>query len=122
MLLSLEKTKMKIKLTDDGFTSPVVLTADQLQFQKAQLIVIDVRGWLEYVMGHIPGAQRLNYKRILKEIPEDQPIIVTCLSGHRSLFVAQSLVQQGYHHVHNLQGGVIAWQQSGYHLQFGTRP
>lgn len=102
--------------------NPVSLTSAQLKSQQNQLFVIDVRGWLEYWMGHIPGAQRLSQKSILKDIAKDQPIAITCLSGHRSAIAAQWLVSQGYQQVYNLQGGLLAWQSAGYSVQRGNRP
>ena len=33
-------------------------------------MVVDVRGWFEYFMGHIAGAKRMSRDRILKEIPQ----------------------------------------------------
>jgi hydroxyacylglutathione hydrolase len=74
-------------------TKPAPLTPTQLKSQKQKLIIIDVRSWLEYLMGHIEGAQRLNRSRILKEIPKNQAIAVVCLSGHRSLPVAHWLAK-----------------------------
>jgi rhodanese-related sulfurtransferase len=102
--------------------NPVLLTPVQLKSQQHQLLVIDVRGWFEYWMGHIPEAQRLNRDRILKDIPKDQAIAVTCLSGHRSAIAAQWLVTQGYRQVYNLQGGLMAWQGAGYTVHRGNRP
>mgnify|MGYP006267120781 CR=1 FL=1 len=99
----------------------MLLTPTQLKSQQ-NYIVLDVRGWLEYIMGHIPGAQRLSRSRILKEIPKNQAIAVVCLSGHRSLPVAHWLVGQGYQKVYNLQGGLMAWKGSGYSVKMGNRP
>lgn len=102
--------------------NPVLLTSAQLKARQNQLLIIDVRGWLEYWMGHIPGAQRLSQSRILKTIPQDRAIAVTCLSGHRSAIAAQYLVSQGYRQVYNLQGGLLAWQGEGYGVHRGSRP
>jgi thiosulfate sulfurtransferase len=77
---------------------------------------------LEYLMGHIPGAQRFSRSRILKDIPKNQAIAVACLSGHRSLPVAQWLVGQGYPQVYNLQGGLMAWKSQGYPTKMGNQP
>jgi thiosulfate sulfurtransferase len=101
--------------------NPVLLTPTQLKSRQKQLLVIDVRGWFEYWMGHIPGAQRLSQAQILKTVAKDQKIVLTCLSGHRSAIVAQWLVSQGYSQVHNLQGGLMAWQGTGYAAQRGNR-
>lgn len=103
------------------FDNLVLLSPTQLRSRQNQLLIIDVRDWLEYWLGHIPGARRLNQKRILKEIAKDQAIAVTCLSGHRSAIIAQWLVTQGYRQVYNLKGGTLAWQHVGYPLQRGNQ-
>jgi len=113
---------MKAKSMPQSSLHSTLLTPAQLQSRQKQLLIIDVRGWLEYIMGHIPGSQRLNRDRILKEIPKDQSIALTCLSGHRSAIAAQWLVTQGYRQVYNLQGGLLTWQGAGYPVQRGNRP
>lgn len=102
--------------------NPALLAPNQLLSRQNQLLVIDVRGWLEYWMGHIPKAQRLSRNRILKEIPKDRAIAIVCLSGHRSAIAAQWLVTQGYRQVYNLQGGLLAWQSTGYPVKRGNQP
>ncbi|MGQ9871838.1 rhodanese-like domain-containing protein [Leptodesmis sp.] len=113
--------KSKVKGTKKQSKNPTLLTPAQLKSRQNQLVIIDVRGMLEYWMGHIPGAQRLNRSRILREIPKEQAIAITCLSGHRSAIAAQWLISQGYSQVYNLQGGLLAWQGAGYPVQWGMK-
>lgn len=113
---------MKLKPTPRRSANPILLTPSQLETRRSQLLVVDVRSWVEYLMGHIPGAQCFSRHRILKEIPKHQPIALTCLSGQRSSVAAQWLVSQGYHQVYNLQGGLMAWEHIGYPVQRGPRP
>ena len=110
---------MKMKSIRKQSINPVLLTPDQLKSLQTQLLIIDVRGWLEYWLGHIPGAKRLSRHRILKEVSKDQSIAFTCLSGHRSAIAAQWFVSQGYRQVYNLQGGLMSWQSAGYQVQRG---
>ncbi|MEC4813830.1 MAG: rhodanese-like domain-containing protein, partial [Scytonema sp. PMC 1069.18] len=88
---------------------------------QSQFIVVDVRSWLGYLMGHIPGALRMNRDRVLQEISKHQQIVITCRSGNLSFPVAKWLVKQGYQNVYNLQGGCIAWQKLGYPLEKGNK-
>ncbi|MBE9182335.1 rhodanese-like domain-containing protein [Oculatella sp. LEGE 06141] len=111
-----------MKSTKKQTGNPISLTPAQFESRQNQLLVVDVRGWFEYWMGHIPGSQRMKQNHILKSIPKDKPIAVTCLSGHRSAIAAQWLVSQGYQHVYNLQGGLMAWQGAGYIVQRGNQP
>lgn len=112
----------KSKRINQKIQNPVLLTPVQLKSRQNQLLVVDIRGWLEYWLGHIPGARRFSRNRVLKEISKDQEIVITCLSGHRSAIAAQWLVTQGYQKVYNLQGGLLAWQSAGYAVCRGSHP
>jgi len=110
---------MKAKLKEKRGAKLTPLTPTQLHSRQDDLMVIDVRGGLEYLLGHIPGAQAMNQQQIVRQIPKEQAIALTCLSGHRSGFAAQWLVQQGYQKVYNLTGGLMAWQQAGLPVKRG---
>jgi hydroxyacylglutathione hydrolase len=96
------------------------LTATQLSDRYSDLLVLDVRSSVEYLLGHIPGAEQFDQQIALQTVPKHQPIVVVCLSGRRSVPVAQWLVKQGYQTVYNLSGGVLAWQQAGYPIIRGS--
>ncbi|MBW4468331.1 MAG: rhodanese-like domain-containing protein [Pegethrix bostrychoides GSE-TBD4-15B] len=113
---------MKTTSANNQSTNPISLTPAQLKSSQNELLVVDIRGWFEYWMGHIPGAERSSQNRILQEIPKDQSVAITCLSGYRSAIAAQWLVAQGYRQVYNLQGGLLAWQSAGYTVQRGNYP
>lgn len=112
-----------MKSTRKQAKNPILLTPLQLKSRQdePQLMVIDVRGRLEYWLAHIPGAQRMSRHRLLQDIPKDQALVITCLSGHRSAIAAQWLVNQGYQKVYSLQGGLLAWQQAGFPVQRGMQ-
>lgn len=42
---------------------------------------------------------------------EEKTIVVHCRSGKRSAMAQQLLQQTGFKDVHNLEGGVLAWQE-----------
>ena len=80
------------------------------------VLVIDVREQWEYGEGHIPGVTLIPKNEIpnrLSELPTDQEIVVTCRSGNRSGQVADFLRQQGFDNIHNMTGGIIAWENAG---------
>ena len=116
------KAKSTNKQAQKQSMNPASLSPSQLKSRQNQLIVVDVRGWLEYLIGHIAGAKKMSRDRILKEIPKDQAIAITCLSGYRSDMAAHWLVAQGYSKVHCLKGGLLAWQSAGYSVHRGNRP
>ncbi len=81
--------------------------------------VIDVREQWEYDEGHIPGVTLIPMNEVpnrLDEIPTDKDVIVTCRSGNRSGQVTEYLRQIGYGNVHNMSGGIIAWEAEGYQV------
>ena len=87
-----------------------------LQESNADVLVLDVRELSEYEAGHIPGVTLMPVGEVasrLNEIPEDKPVIVTCRSGNRSGQVANFLREQGYENIHNMQGGILAWEAAG---------
>jgi phage shock protein E len=49
----------------------------------------------------------------LEEIPTDQQVIVTCRTGNRSGQVTDFLRQNGFDNVHNMEGGIVAWEAAG---------
>jgi len=84
------------------------------------VLILDVREPSEYDAGHIPGVKLIPMATVanrLNEIPKDKPVLVTCRSGNRSGQVTEFLRQQGYTNVHNMTGGIAAWQQAGYPVE-----
>lgn len=84
------------------------------------VFVIDVREQSEYDEKHIPGVTLIPLGTVpdhLSEIPTDKTVIVTCRSGNRSGQAVDFLRQQGFTNVHNMDGGIIAWEQAGYAVE-----
>jgi rhodanese-related sulfurtransferase len=86
----------------------------------SEVVVIDVREQWEYDAGHIPGVTLIPMNDVparLSEIPTDKTVIVTCRSGNRSGQVTNFLRDQGYDNVHNMEGGILAWEAAGYSVE-----
>lgn len=84
------------------------------------VFMLDVREPDEYDAGHIPGITLIPTGEIadrLSEIPTDQTVIVTCRSGNRSAQVTDFLRDMGYTSVHNMEGGILAWEDAGYAIE-----
>ncbi|MCA9946156.1 MAG: rhodanese-like domain-containing protein [Ardenticatenaceae bacterium] len=114
---------------------PVVAVDDSAEFDLADtvdvqtvasvkdredVVVLDVREQWEYDEGHIPGVTLIPMGEVanrLAEIPTDKEVIVTCRSGNRSGQVTDFLRQQGFDNVHNMDGGILAWQAAGYDVE-----
>ncbi len=82
--------------------------------------VVDARTSLEYHQGTIGKARHASVTEMpasierLKLDPQ-RPVVVLCLTGHRSLPGARWLRSQGYE-AYSLRGGVSAWKRAGYRL------
>ena len=78
-------------------------------------VVLDVREDDEWVAGHIDGATHIPMGDVparLGDLPEGDPLYVTCRGGGRSARVAAWLNQNGYDAV-NVGGGMGAWLDAG---------
>ena len=84
--------------------------------EQPDVMILDVREQDEWNAGHIPGAVFMPMGEVpnrLSEIPTDKTVIVQCRSGNRSSQVTDFLVKQGFTNVHNMSGGINAWQSAG---------
>lgn len=82
---------------------------------KEKFHLIDVREPYEYEEANIGGkliplADLPNYLDELEEWIDDE-IIMMCRSGKRSASAQQFLLMEGFDHVYNLEGGILAWQE-----------
>lgn len=96
-----------------------VATVYSLQ-DSADVFLLDVREPDEYAAGHIPGITLIPMGEVaarLSEIPTDREVIVTCRTGNRSGQVADFLREQGFSNVHNMEGGIVAWEEAGYPVE-----
>ena len=74
-------------------------------------VLVDVRSAAEFRMGHIDGAINLpvgRVRRAIDTLPGDGPIVVYCLSGHRSARAARELAEAGRAEVYDL-GSLSNW-------------
>ena len=86
---------------------------------RTDVTVLDVREQWDYDEGHIPGVVLIPLGEIpnrLCEIPTDKTVIVTCRTGNRSAQAVDFLRQNGFDNVHNMLGGIVAWEQAGYEV------
>jgi rhodanese-related sulfurtransferase len=77
--------------------------------------VVDVSGVADYNKAHISGARNMpstTFDPAAKELAarKEKPIALYCRSGVNSALVSAKLVKAGFKQVHNLAGGIAAWQ------------
>lgn len=79
--------------------------------------IIDVREPPERTgpLGHIPNTELVPMQTVpqaMADWAKDEKILFVCRSGARSGKVCSWLAQQGFTNLHNLVGGMIAWNQT----------
>ena len=76
-------------------------------------LVLDVRNPPEWEKKHIEGSVNipLNHLRErLGELPRGRTMVVHCEGGYRSAIAASILQQSGFKSLHELAGGLAAWE------------
>ncbi|TFD61691.1 molybdopterin-synthase adenylyltransferase MoeB [Cryobacterium suzukii] len=74
--------------------------------------LVDVREPDEYDIVHIAGALLVPQGIIFSgqaRLARDRDIVVHCKAGPRSAVVLDELQRQGYEHVRQVEGGILAW-------------
>ena len=87
--------------------------AELLAEDRAELI--DVREHHEREAGHIPGSRHVELSTLADsaaELPVDRPLVFQCRVGSRSAMAAFAFRRAGFD-AHNLEGGIVAWDESG---------
>ena len=94
------------------------ITAEVFAQQRSQPtapLLLDVREPWEYATANLPGAVLIPMgdvpSRAHQELDPDQPIVVLCHHGARSLSVTMWLREQGFDHVQSLAGGIDRWSR-----------
>lgn len=77
--------------------------------------LIDVREEDEWALCRLPHAELLPLSRFAQEAPQklrpEEPIVLYCHHGVRSLHAGQFLEQLGFTCLTNLSGGIHAWSK-----------
>lgn len=79
-------------------------------------LLVDVREPFEVQIADLPdhGQLRIPLGEFVErhgEIDRDREVVVYCRSGGRSAQAVAMLIGQGYEHVLNMKGGVLAWRE-----------
>ena len=78
-------------------------------------ILLDVRTEEEFEGGHLPGALNINimgheFHEQIEELDRETEYFIYCRSGARSSNACKYMKTQGFEKVHNMLGGILAWQ------------
>ena len=68
-----------------------------------------------HVGGHVPGAVNVPYDALRSQlalIPRDKDVVLYCRSGRRAGLAAETLQDNGYTRLLQLEGDMLGWLQS----------
>lgn len=86
-------------------------------------LYLDVRTPAEFGSVHIAGARlvpldRLDPDNLRRDLPSS-PVVLVCRSGRRAETAWRKLSAAGIPNLHILEGGMLAWEQSGLPVERG---
>ncbi|MEW5787379.1 MAG: rhodanese-like domain-containing protein [Pseudomonadota bacterium] len=89
-----------------------------LLFNHDEALVLDVREQSEWADGHIGKAKHIPLGQLKNRLSDlekykGKPIVAVCRSGNRSGNACGILRKAGFENLHNLAGGMLAWEQAG---------
>jgi rhodanese-related sulfurtransferase len=78
-------------------------------------LLLDVREIDEFRAGYLMGAKHIPLGQLAAKADQfaewkDKPVIIYCRSGNRSGVACGQLAKLGFTKLHNLAGGILAWQ------------
>ncbi len=106
------------KAASKEFDTVSGITADELQIelQKHDLKIFDVRAKTEHYAEHIPSAENTPLDELnnhLAEFPAEETFYLHCAGGYRSMIAASILKSRGIHNIVDIQGGFKAIKEAG---------
>ena len=85
--------------------------------ERGRVNLIDVRTDAEVAQGMLEGANHIPLHLLplkAQELDSGVPTVFYCRSGGRSAQACAFLAAKGVGNLHNLQGGIQAWMNSGF--------
>ena len=91
----------------------------RIENPEKSLILLDVRTVKEYQSGHIKDSINIPHDQLILNVNvldqyRNQPIVVFCRSGRRAQLVIDTLIENKFDHIVDLEGDILAWKTSGF--------
>ena len=111
-------TTLAFAVDEPAKVAPVKIEqAERLIADGVQLL--DVRTQEEWDEGYLKGAKRVDFtadgflEKAKAALDPKKPVLVYCRSGRRSAKATKALRDAGFTTVHDMAGGITAWQKAG---------
>jgi rhodanese-related sulfurtransferase len=110
---------------DEGITMIDSRTLREWLAEGRDVTMVDVRTPAEFETIHIPGSSNVPLDMLDEHRAELQhlthPLVLVCRSGNRATQAERKLAEVGPPTVTVLEGGMIAWEQSGGNVRRGQQ-
>jgi|SRR5512141_854381 rhodanese-related sulfurtransferase len=97
------------------------ISIDDYAARRAEGTTVDVREYLEYAYGHVPGSVWIPMGQLasrLGELDPSKPVFVICTTGNRSKAMADLLVAAGFDAA-SVAAGIAGWDAAGHPVAVG---
>lgn len=89
------------------------------EISKPDVVILDVRTPAEYAESHLENAVNIdyhgeNFSEKIDGLDKTKKYEVYCRSGKRSAASVKIMQEKGIKNVHDLQGGILSWQEKGF--------
>ena len=86
-----------------------------------RITLMDIREPKHVALGYIEGCVFIRGDELEMQVnhllpDKNDPVLLYCATGNRSLMTALTLKEMGYANVSSLKGGIEAWRAAGYEL------
>ena len=104
--------------TIEDITPQEALTLIQNNRNNSDFVIIDVRTREEFTAGHIENAANIDFyaetfRDMLNNLDKNKTYLIYCRSGARSGSTLDIMAELNFQEVHNISGGMIAWDVEG---------
>jgi rhodanese-related sulfurtransferase len=108
-----QKSAVRIDLTVSQFKDYIT--------KNPKVPIVDVRTPEEFAEGHLKDAVNIpvnaaDFELKISILTKNQPIMIYCRSGRRSVTAASILEKFGFISIINLDKGILGWQAAGYEI------
>jgi rhodanese-related sulfurtransferase len=114
---------------EEGITwvSPPQVSSSLARMNEGVTYLVDVRSAREYESGHVPGSLSIPGGQAVQRADDfiavrNAQIIFISNESARAVMAAYWYRQMGFRNVSVLEGGLVAWSESGRKLESGTQP
>ena len=104
--------------TIEDITPQEAFTLIQNNRNNSDFVILDVRTRAEFSAGHIENAANIDFyaetfRDMLNNLDKNKTYLIYCRSGARSGSTLDIMADLDFKDVHNISGGMIAWDAEG---------